>query len=214
MSNEATTRTQSTFTGGAFSYFFRNLAVALVSSITAGLLYPVMYCWQQRWVAEHTFYNGRKLTFDGKGGQLFGKYIIWFLLTVVTLGIYSLWVPIKMEKWRVSHLHFEDGTSVENGSHFDGSALGYIGRSLLVGLVISITLGIGMFWGICYLQRWMTKNTVIDGAHLKFEGTAIKLFGKMIVWFLLTIVTLGIYSFWLPVKETKWFVSYTNIVEE
>ena len=213
MNNETTARPQSTFTGGAFSYFFRNLAAAFVTSITFGLLYPVMYCWIQRWVASHTYYNGRQLVFDGKGGQLFGKYIVWLLLTIVTLGIYSLWVPVKMEKWRVSHLHFADGTPVENGSHFDGSALGYIGRSLLVVLVSTITFGFGIYWGICYLQRWLTKNTVIDGAKLTFDGTAIKLFGKMIVWFLLTVVTCGIFSFWLPVKSMKWFVSNTNIVE-
>ena len=211
--SEVTSRPQSTFTGGAFAYFFRNLAVSLVSSLTFGLLLPAMLCWQQRWVARHTFINGRQLVFDGKGSQLFGKYLLWLLLTIVTFGIFLIWLPIKVKKWTTKHTHFVDGVATEDSSFFDGSVLGYFGRSLLVGLVATITFGIGIFWGTCYLQRWESSHTVIDGARLSFDGKGIQLFGKYLLWMLLTIVTFGIFSFWLPVKETKWFVSHTNIAE-
>lgn len=43
--------------------------------------------------------------FDGGGTALFGKYIIWFLLTIVTFGIYGLWVSVKLVKWVVAHTH-------------------------------------------------------------------------------------------------------------
>ena len=39
---------------------------------------------------------------------LFGNYIKWILLTIVTLGIYSFWLGINMKKWVVKHTHFED----------------------------------------------------------------------------------------------------------
>ena len=39
------------------------------------------------------------------GGQLFGNYIKWFLLTIITLGIYSLWLSIKMKQWVTKHTH-------------------------------------------------------------------------------------------------------------
>jgi len=45
------------------------------------------------------------LLFDGNGGQLFGNYIKWFLLTIITLGIYSLWLSINRKKWVVKHTH-------------------------------------------------------------------------------------------------------------
>ena len=39
--------------------------------------------------------------------QLFGNYIKWFLLTIITLGIYGFWLNIKMKAWVVSHTHIE-----------------------------------------------------------------------------------------------------------
>ena len=40
-----------------------------------------------------------KLQFEGKGDELLGAYIAGFLLTIVTLGIYSFWFIIKMHKF-------------------------------------------------------------------------------------------------------------------
>ena len=211
MADTVITRPQSTFTGGAFAYFFRSLAVGIVTAISFGLLAPAMSCWLERWVASHTFINGRQRVFDGKGIELFGKYIVWLLLSIVTFGIFLIWLPVKMKKWMVKHTHFVDGIATEESSYFDGSVLGYFGRSLLVGLVAGITFGLGSFWGICYLNRWIESHTVIDGDRMSFDGTGLQLFGKYLVWMLLTIVTFGIFSFWLPVKEMKWMVSHINI---
>ena len=33
---------------------------------------------------------------------------IWFLLTIITLGIYGFWLSIKMRQWVVKHTHFQD----------------------------------------------------------------------------------------------------------
>ena len=211
MSIDFSTKPQSEFTGGAFSYFFRRLAVGIVSSISLGLLLPAMTCWLQRWVASHTYINGRQQVFDGRGIELFGKYLLWMLLSIVTLGIFLIWLPVKMQRWLVSHTHFVDGVATDDSSYFDGSVLGYFGRSLLVALVSYITLGFGIFWGVCYLNRWLCSHTVIDGERLAFDGGGLELFGKYLIWMLLTIVTLGIYGFWVPVKELKWMTSHTQI---
>ena len=58
------------------------------------------------WEAEHTVIEGKRLRFDGNGTQLFGSWIKWFLLTIITLGIYGLWLPIKMKKWVTKHTFF------------------------------------------------------------------------------------------------------------
>ena len=49
---------------------------------------------------------GKRLRFDGHGIQLFGNWIKWLLLSIITIGIYSLWVPIKMKKWVTKHTFF------------------------------------------------------------------------------------------------------------
>ena len=58
------------------------------------------------WETKHTVIEGRRLTFDGTAIELFGQWIKWFLLTIITLGIYSFWVAISLKKWKTKHTHF------------------------------------------------------------------------------------------------------------
>lgn len=200
---------KSDFTGGAFALYFIDLLSTIVSLFTLGLAYPAMACWKLRWKAKHTYINGKRLVFDGKGGQLFGKYIIWWLLSIVTLGVYAVLVmPVRLEQWEKSHTHFEGQTGE---SHFDGTVWGMFGTKLLTGFVTVITLGIGSWWAYCKMQRWYREHQVVDGYRLRFEGTAGDYFCKTFIWGLLSSITFGIYSFWVPVKTEKWIVSHTVI---
>ena len=78
----------------------------LIITFTLGLGAPWAICLKQSWIARHTTIDGRRLTFDGTGGQLFGNYIKWFLLTIITFGIYGFWLTIKMQQWITKHTHF------------------------------------------------------------------------------------------------------------
>ena len=95
-------------------------------------------------------------------------------------------------------------------SKFDGGLLGLIGINLLMGLLTTITLGIGLPWALCMKERWIAKHTYIDGRQLTFDGTGAQLFGNYIKWFLLTIITFGIYSFWLSIKMKQWVTKHTH----
>ena len=59
------------------------------------------------WEIKHTVIDGKRLIFDGNGLQLFGNWIKWVFLTIITFGIYGFWVRIKVKQWIVSHTHFE-----------------------------------------------------------------------------------------------------------
>ena len=52
--------------------------------------------------------DGHRLKFTGSAIDLFGEWLKWLLLTVVTFGIYSWWVGIKLEQWRVKNTEFAD----------------------------------------------------------------------------------------------------------
>ncbi len=84
-----------------------NLLVSFVSAISLGFAAPAMTCYRLRWFYRHTCIGGYRLKFNGRGGQLFGKYLLWALLTLITLGIYALWIPIKFKKWETSHVEIE-----------------------------------------------------------------------------------------------------------
>ena len=211
---------KSSFTGGAFANFFMALAARLATILSLGIAYPFMVCWRERWVASHTYINGKRLKFDGNGGELIGKYIIWWLLSIVTLGFYWLVaVSLRLEGWKTKHTHFADANETEsaNGSEseskFTGSCLAFLGERLLAKLVTVITLSFGAYWAHCFKQRYIIGNKVIDGKELDFNGKGIQFFGKCICWVLLTLVTFGIYSFWLTVKIKKWTVLHTNTRE-
>ena len=61
-----------------------------------------------RWEIRHTSVNGKRLNFKGGAWSLFGNMIKWFFLTIITVGIYGLWLPIKTKKWVVSKTVMED----------------------------------------------------------------------------------------------------------
>jgi hypothetical protein len=97
----------SEFTGSAFGLLGVNILSFLVSLLTLGFGLPAMVCYKQRWMARHTIIDNRHLTFDGTAGQLFGKWIGWLILTVLTVGIFLFFIPMRMQKWVISHTHLK-----------------------------------------------------------------------------------------------------------
>ena len=44
--------------------------------------------------------------FTGSAFGLFGNWIKWLLLTIITLGIYGFWVGIKIRDWKARNTIF------------------------------------------------------------------------------------------------------------
>jgi len=59
------------------------------------------------WEVKHTVINGKRLVFSGSALGLFGLWIKWLLLGIITLGIYFLWVNISLMKWKTKNTYFE-----------------------------------------------------------------------------------------------------------
>lgn len=106
-SKEKSAGTGSEFTGSAFGLLCVNLIAFLVSILTLFFGLPAMVCYKQRWMARHTIVDNRHLTFDGTAGQLFGKWIGWLILCVLTVGLFLPFLPLKVKKWVVSHTHLK-----------------------------------------------------------------------------------------------------------
>lgn len=47
--------------------------------------------------------HNRNSFFDG---GLFGNWIKWLVLSIITIGIYSFWVRIKLEDWKAKNTTF------------------------------------------------------------------------------------------------------------
>ncbi len=91
------------FTGGAGSWLWVGIAGFLVTAFTLGICYPWAVVMTYRWKTKHTWINGQRLRFTGSAPGLFGHWIKWFFLCVITVGIYSFWVYPRLQKWIVEH---------------------------------------------------------------------------------------------------------------
>ena len=197
-------RTDSYFDGGLLELIGWRILAFLIIGITFGIATPWAKCMLYSYQFKHTVYNGKRLKFEGTGGNLFVNYFKWVFFTIITLGIYLLFVPIKKTKWVVSNLHYEDEEFVKGESFFDGSTIQLIGVNLLSGLLNLVSFGLLYPFTVCFKLRWINKHTVINKKKLVFTGKAINLFGKYILWCFLTIITFGIYGWWLEIKMLKW----------
>ncbi|GHV12485.1 membrane protein [Fibrobacterales bacterium] len=102
-----------------------------------------------------------------------------------------------------------NSASNELESKFDGGVLSFIGYSILVSLISTVTLGICLPWALCIFWKWEIDHTIINGNRLKFNGSGTSLFGHWILWWLLCIITLGIYGFWVYIAFAKWKTKHT-----
>ena len=96
---------ESYFDGGLLSQVRYAILAMIIIDFTIGIATPWAICMMQNWKVKRTVIDGRRLYFDGTGSQLFRNWIKWFLLTIITLGIYSFWLHIKMEQWITTHTH-------------------------------------------------------------------------------------------------------------
>ena len=93
--------------GGVLETFVNSLVASLIISFTLGIGTPWAVCYMTKFILGHCVIDGKRLSFNGKGGSLFGNWIKWFLLTVITCGIYGFWVIPKMYNWVATHTHIE-----------------------------------------------------------------------------------------------------------
>lgn len=94
------------FRGGAGSWFGTQILGLIVTVCTLGICYPFAVVLVERWRAKNTYLQGRQLQFIGTGWGIFGLWVKWFLLCVVTLGIYSFWVYPRLTQWKVEKTVF------------------------------------------------------------------------------------------------------------
>ena len=204
-------RTDSYFDGSLIELIGWKLLSFLITIVTLGIAAPWGQCMLYSYQIKHTVYNGKRLRFEGTGGDLFVNIFKWVLLSIITFGIYAIFVPIKKAKWVIANIHFEDEEFITNESFFDGRTIQLIGINLLCGLLNFLSVGLLYPFTVCYKLKWINKHTVINRKKLAFNGKSISLFGHYILWSFLTIITFGIYGLWLPIKMLKWQTKNTHI---
>ena len=94
------------FDGGLLQLLGWSILGGIITAITLGICYPWALCMVYGWKINHTVIEGRRLKFTGSAIGLFGNWIKWFLLCLITCGIYAFWLSIALEKWKVRNTEF------------------------------------------------------------------------------------------------------------
>ena len=97
------------FDGGAATYLGTAVLAVVITVCTLGICYPYALVLRERWRAKHSYSDGFQLAFTGSATGLFLNWIKWWLLSVVTLGIYLFWVGPRIQSWKWEHTNFAGG---------------------------------------------------------------------------------------------------------
>ena len=189
--------------------------------ITFGLYGPWYVCRFQRWWTSKiklVLSSGKKVEFDfsGTGGNFLVKYLVGYLLTLVTFGLYAPFFLVSLIQFFVENTSGRTHDRKTVSLRFNGSG-GQLFVNMLVGYVLTIiTLGIYFPWFYCSLINWFTESTQadIEGSetiHLSFTGRGGSLLVTVLIGYLLTAITFGIYGFWFQVNMFKFLYGNTVV---
>lgn len=162
--------------------------------------------------------GGVRPNFQGTGGELFVTFLVGYLLTIITVGIYMPWFVCKLMNFVASNTTIGPSKRGELRLEFTGKGGELFVTGLVGYLLTAITLGIYMPWFMVKLIKFFSENTVAtaaDGTRYRprFEGTGGELFVTFLVGYLLTAITIGIYAPWFLCKLTKVLQQRTSILE-
>lgn len=91
---------QFAFDGGAGTYLGTGVLAFLITVLTLGICYPFAFVLRERWRAKHSYIEGRQLIFNGRAWGLFGLWLKWLFLSIITLGVYLFWVGPRIYRWK------------------------------------------------------------------------------------------------------------------
>lgn len=97
---------KSYFDGGLLQLIGWRILGFLITFCTCGICYPWAVCMVYGWETRHTVINGKRLEFTGTAVSLFFLWLKWWILCIITCGIYGFWVCISIRKWKVKNTRF------------------------------------------------------------------------------------------------------------
>ncbi len=165
------------------------------------------------------------LKFIGTGKEFFSIFIVNWLLTIVTLGIYYPWAKANRLEYIYGNTELEKsrfkfhGTGLEMFKGFIIAIAGllvvfglafaivYIFQSVLFIFVVYLILFALIPFAIHGTLKYRMSRTTWRGIRFGYRGNRVELIQKFIGWALLTVVTFGIYAPWMNIKLRTYVVS-------
>ena len=159
------------------SGFFINILVCFfIILFSLGIGSPWAICRMARWHARNTSLNGVNTQFIGKGEDLVKDFFIWFLFTILTFGIYGIWMSVKVQKFIVENTILPDSEEeIETGQKLQKEREEQEKRYAKTFLFY---LSPYLFW------RWRPKK-YIDKTYSEYNRSTLKKIGVIIMLLIL-----------------------------
>jgi len=177
----------------------------------------------------------RRVTFHGRGGDLFGIYVVNWLFTVLTLGIYYPWAKAAVLRYLYQETEFDNSRFSFHGTGKE-MFIGFITViAVFVGLFIAMfsfialaestgqpwLAGVGMLsvYGVLFVllpfaihgaMRYRTSRSSWRGVRFGYRGDKSTLVQKFIGGALLTVITLGIYGSWFTIDLRRYIIGHVR----
>ena len=89
-------------------YIILQIKFLAICIFSLGFAYPWALCMKYNALYHHTVICGKRLKFIGQPKDLAVHWIWWWFLTIITLGVFSISLHVKMKQWEVSNLIFDE----------------------------------------------------------------------------------------------------------
>jgi len=99
---------ESKFSGRVLQIFLFCIWAPILFVISLGLATPFIECTVIRWICNNSTIGGKRYKFNGTALGMFGRWIIWYLLTIITIGIYGFWSIRNQIRWVIENIEMVD----------------------------------------------------------------------------------------------------------
>lgn len=96
-----------------FIFFFCAVPLLFLSFFGAAWAFLI----RCRWNAKHTIISGHPVYFKAGVFSTTGTFIKWSFLSAITCGIYALWLPILVRKWKCAHFYVDPNVQLVDVDH-------------------------------------------------------------------------------------------------
>ncbi len=171
--------------------------------------------------------NPLRISFTARGGELFVLLIKNLFLTLITLGVYSFWARVNVQRYFYEHTNVAGGRF---GWHATGKErfIAFLKASVIMAaifavnaLMVKLSPYLAMILPIAVIillpaiivaqYRYRLSRTSFNQIRFRFTGRAGTLAAIVFKGALLTFVTFGIYGPWFAVDIRRYLYENTRI---
>ncbi len=150
---------------------------SFLTTITLGLYYPFFETRRHGFLVSHSYFGSEQFSFDGRGRELFGRYVLTLALSIPTLGLCWFWFLASKQRYFWERTTFG---AARFRSTVTGSRLLLL--SLGNALLLVLTLGLGWPWVVVRNARfacaYLTIEGLLDLTAVRQEAQAVSTTGE------------------------------------